>query len=112
MSNVFNELLEREAENLEFARAFAAESARIEAIDSILNALDAAREAAGIEKAALARAMGVKPSSVRRLLSAEQPNPTLGTVAEMAAALGYQVTLKRLPKQDLKRLTEPMRVCA
>lgn len=40
MNDVFNTLLELESNDPEFARAYAAESARIEAIDSMRNALD------------------------------------------------------------------------
>ena len=112
MSNVFNKLLSHEAQDPEFARAFAAETARIEVIDSILNALNSAREAEGLDKAALARSVGSSASSVRRLLSVETPNPTLGTIAELAAALGYRVTLEPLTTEDRDRLTAPMRACA
>lgn len=42
MNDVFNKLLELESRDPEFARAYAAESARIEAIDSVVNHLDQA----------------------------------------------------------------------
>lgn len=54
MNDAFNALLGLEARDPEFARAYAAETARIEAIDSIINALDQARGVEKLSKAALA----------------------------------------------------------
>ncbi len=90
---------------------YAAESARIEAIDSVINSLDEARGTAGLSKAALARAIGSDPSTVRRLLSSESVNPTLGTIAEVAAALGMKVMLAPMSAEERARITEPMRAC-
>jgi DNA-binding phage protein len=112
MNDVFNTLLELEGRDPEFARAYAAESARIEAIDSIINALDEARGTEKLSKAALARAIGADPSTVRRLLSSESVNPTLSTIAEVAAALGMKVTLTPMSDDERTRITEPMRACA
>lgn len=100
--------LESDLEDPAFAREFAAESVRISTIDALVNQLDEAREAAGLTKAALARAIGADPAVIRRLLSASQVNPTLGTLAEVAAALGYKVQLEPMTGAELKRFTEPM----
>lgn len=80
---------------------------RIETIDRIVDELDEARETAGLSKAALARAIDTEPATVRRLFSAEQINPTLGTISEVAAALGLQLTLSPLPEPLRTRLTAP-----
>ncbi|MCZ4537938.1 helix-turn-helix domain-containing protein (plasmid) [Gordonia rubripertincta] len=112
MSAVFNKLLEVESQDPEFVRAYAAESARIAAIDHIINQLDDARVGENVSKAALARAIGVDPSTVRRLLSAESVNPTLSTVAEAAAALGMKLTLTPMSEEERTRYTNPMRQCA
>lgn len=112
MSDVFNKILEAEAEDPEFARDFAAEAARIETIDAIINALNDTREDRAMSKAELARAVGIDPSTMRRLLSSQSSNPTLGTVATIAAALGFRVVLEPLPAHDCKRLTNPMQACA
>ena len=56
MNDVFNTMLEPEGRDPAFARAYAAESARIETIDAIINALDEARSTEKLSKAALARA--------------------------------------------------------
>lgn len=92
----------------EQARAFAAELASIRTIDTIVNALDEHRAAAGLSKAALARAIGSDPSVVRRLLTATTSNPTLSTVAEVAAALGFKVELVPMTETERREITEPM----
>lgn len=108
MSEMFNALLAERLEDPEFARAYAAESARISAIDAVVNQLDDAREASNLTKAQLARAIGSDPSVVRRLLSAQTVNPTLATVAELAAALGLKVTLTPMSAEERGRITVPM----
>jgi transcriptional regulator with XRE-family HTH domain len=92
----------------EFLREYVRESIRIETIDQLVNALDEAREAAGLSKAALARAVGAEPAVVRRLFSAGRVNPTLGTLAEIAASLGMRVTLEPLPATEQRHLTAPL----
>jgi transcriptional regulator with XRE-family HTH domain len=108
MPELVNALLAERLEDPEFARHYAAESARIAAIDAVLNQLDNAREASNLTKAQLARAIGSDPSVVRRLLSAQTINPTLATVAELAAALGLKVTLTPMSADERKQITEPM----
>jgi DNA-binding phage protein len=92
----------------EFLREYVRESVRIETIDQVVNALDDAREAAGLSKAALARAVRAEPAVVRRLFSAGRVNPTLGTLAEIAAALGMRVTLEPLPPAEQQYVTAPL----
>ena len=104
----FWEDLARDLQDPEFLRDYVVESVRIATIDSMVNALDEAREAAGLSKAELARAISAEPAVIRRLFSASGVNPTLGTLAEVAAALGMRVTLKPLPAADRKTLTEPL----
>lgn len=80
-----------------FARQYAIESARIATIDAVVNALDEAREAEGLSKADVARAVGSDPAVIRRLFGSGPVNPTLGTLAEVAAALGLRITVEKLP---------------
>lgn len=108
MSDAFNNMLDRRLADPDRARAFAAEVAAIRAIDAVVNELDAAREASRMSKAALARAVGVEPSAIRRLLSADHVNPTLSTVAEIAAALGLKLTLTPMSEAELAEITRPM----
>jgi transcriptional regulator with XRE-family HTH domain len=91
-----------------FLREYVAESVRIATIDRIVNELDAAREAAGLTKAALARAISSEPATIRRLFSSGHVNPTLGTLAEVAAALGMRVVLEPLGADDQQQITRPL----
>lgn len=95
-------------QNPEYAREFAAESVRVNTIDTIINRLDESRADAGLSKAALARAIGANPAVVRRLLSSTQANPTLGTLAEVAAALGLKVVLQPMTPEEREAVTVPM----
>jgi transcriptional regulator with XRE-family HTH domain len=104
----FWEDLARDLQDPGFLRVYVVESVRIATIDSVVNALDDAREAAGLSKAELARAISAEPAVIRRLFSATGVNPTLGTLAEVAAALGMRVTLEPLPAPERKSLTEPL----
>ncbi|WP_406112197.1 helix-turn-helix domain-containing protein [Kitasatospora purpeofusca] len=92
----------------EFLREYVVESMRIATIDRIVNELDEAREAADLSKAALARAISAEPAVIRRLFSAGHVNPTLGTLAEVAAALGMRITLEPLPEAERRSITAPL----
>jgi transcriptional regulator with XRE-family HTH domain len=93
----FEDDLLRDLDDPEFRRTYVVESVRIATVDRIMNQLDDARTAAGLSKAALARAIGTNPDAIRRLLTARPVNPTLGTLAEIAAVFGLRVTLEPLP---------------
>jgi len=105
---IFWDDLARDLEDPQFLREYVAQSIRIATIDRIVNELDAAREAAGLSKAELARAINSEPATVRRLFSAGHVNPTLGTLAEVAAALGMRVVLEPLEAGDRKSITGPL----
>jgi DNA-binding phage protein len=92
----------------EFLREYVAESVRIATIDRIVNELDMARAAAGLTKAGLARAISAESATVRRLFSSSHVNPTLGTLAEVAAALGMRVVLEPLGATDRAQITRPL----
>jgi DNA-binding phage protein len=66
----------------------------IELIDTILSHIEKRRTELGLSKADLARLMGARPESVRRLLSAQSSNPTLFTVMKLASVLGMQIDIK------------------
>lgn len=85
----------------EFLRAYITESLRLETIDRLVKDLDEARTVLGLSKAELARAISAEPAVIHRLLSSEHRNPTIGTVVEIAAALGYKVAL--VPMEDSER---------
>jgi transcriptional regulator with XRE-family HTH domain len=106
--SMFWDDLTQDLKDPQFQREYVAQSIRIATIDRIVNELDGAREAAGLSKAELARAINSEPATVRRLFSAGHVNPTLGTLAEVAAALGMRVVLEPLDADDRKRITEPL----
>lgn len=109
LTSLFWEDLARDLEDPDFLREYVTESVRIATIDSIINALDDARVSAGLSKAEVARAIGAEPATVRRLFSATQVNPTLGTLAEVAAALGLRISVEPLPAADREAVTTPLR---
>lgn len=93
----FDRYFERRMDDPGFAEAYAEARARIDAIDRVIRSLDAAREELGISKAELARRIGVRPESMRRLFSAPSPNPTLDTVVAVARALHLTVRVEPEP---------------
>jgi len=100
--------LAKDLEDPESLREYVVESVRIATVDRIVNALDKAREVAGLSKADLARAISAEPAVVRRLFSSGRVNPTLGTLAEIAAALGMRVTLEPLDASERSAVTTPL----
>jgi transcriptional regulator with XRE-family HTH domain len=100
--------LAKDLEDPEFLREYVRESVRIATIDDLVNELDEAREAAGLSKAELARAISAEPAVVRRLFSAGHVNPTVGTLTAVAAALGMRLTLEPLPKPEREQITRPL----
>jgi DNA-binding phage protein len=70
---------------------------RIAQIDNVIRVLDGQRERLNLSKAELARRADMPPEAVRRLFSAERPNPTLYTLAAIADALGLDLTPAEKP---------------
>lgn len=106
--SIFWDDLARDLEDPEFLREYITESVRVATIDAIVNALDVARQSAGLSKADLARAIGAEPATIRRLFSAGEVNPTLGTLAEVATALGMRISIEPMPDDQRLALTEPL----
>src|SRR6266511_3454121 len=77
-----------------FADAYAEARERIDAIDQVVRSLDSAREERGLSKAELARRIGVRPESMRRLGSAPSPKPTRDTLVAVAQALKLRVKIE------------------
>jgi DNA-binding phage protein len=83
--------LARRLEDPEYRQAYEGARERIDQIDSVIRALDARREKLHLTKAELARRAGLKPEAIRRLFSAEKPNPTLTTLVALAGALDLEI---------------------
>lgn len=95
-------------EDPDYRREFIKESVRIRSIDAIINALLEAQTESELTKAAIAHAIDVKPETIRRLFSVDSPNPTIATVAQVAATLGLAVTLRPLTQAEKAVITEPL----
>ena len=106
--------LARRLKDPEYREAYEEASDRIGRVDAVIRALDQRRSELGFTKAELARRAGVKPEVVRRLFSAEAPNPTINTVVALAQALNLELTpkprrrvrsgAKRQPSEDEDRV--------
>lgn len=92
-----------------FLRSYITESMRVSTIDQLVHDLDEARTDLGLSKAELARAIGADPAVIRRLLTLGQRNPTIGTVAEVAAALGLKIALVPMTDEEREQVSEPLR---
>lgn len=109
VEDAFWEDLREDLEDPEFLRGYITHWVRIATTDAIVNALDDAREDANMSKAALARAINADPSTLRRLFApGSRSNPTIGTVAELAAALGMRLTLEPMTNDDFESTTRPL----
>ena len=75
----------------EYRHAYEEARERIAQIDALIRALDERREHLKMTKADLARLAGVKPEAIRRLFSAERPNPTIATVVALADAMDMEI---------------------
>lgn len=106
--SLFWDDLERKLENPEFLRAYVIESIRISTVDAILGQLDDVREEIGITKAELARSIGAEPASLRRLFASNAANPTLGTLADMAAVLGLRLSLEPMSVGERKQISKSL----
>ena len=108
MASQFWDDLAEDLDDPEFLREYIVESVRVATVDRVMNTLLDAFNAAGLSKADLARAIHQQPASVRRLLSSSHVNPTIGTLAEVAAALGLRITVEPLPDKERQQITEPL----
>lgn len=93
----------------ERARRFAMERARIAAHDAVVHELESVRSRQGVSKAFLARASGMNPAALRRLLTSKRANPQIESVAVAAAALGYKVALVPMDSDELRDIATPIR---
>lgn len=75
----------------EYRSAFDATRERIHQIDLVIQVFDERREELELTKAELARRAGVQPEAIRRLFSADRPNPTLNTLVALASALDLEL---------------------
>ncbi len=65
---------------------------RIEQIDAIIRTLEQRRCSLDLSKAELARRANLRPEVIRRIFSAESPNPTLATLVALAEAMQMELS--------------------
>jgi DNA-binding phage protein len=101
--------LAEDLKNPEFLRSYITESLRVSTIDQLVHDLDETRVSLGLSKADLARAISADPAVIRRLLTLGHRNPTIGTVAEVAAALGLKIALVPMNDEEREQIAESLR---
>lgn len=80
-----------------YAAAYREARAEIDAVDALVRELDDERKRQGLTKAALAERSGVPAMSLRRLFTAEDPDPKLSTIMPISQALGRPLGLPKAP---------------
>ncbi len=94
MTGSYEDYRNRRLADPEFRSHYERHRREIDAVDRVVASIEARRVELGLTKADLARLVGRKPESVRRLLSGNLVNPTLTTVSEMAIALGMEMVVR------------------
>jgi DNA-binding phage protein len=98
----FDRYFDERMKDPSFAAEYTQARAEIDAIDTLIRALDQARKRSGLTKADLARRIEAKPEIVRRLLTAAGGNPTMSTVLKLASAVGCHLEL--IPNTPSRRV--------
>lgn len=99
----FDRRFDRWMQDPEFADSYQLHRARIDAIDTLMRALDEERERQKMTKADLARRIEAEPASVRRLFTEARPNPQIGRLVDMAHELGFEIKVKRRRRKTATR---------
>jgi DNA-binding XRE family transcriptional regulator len=89
--SAFERDFEQWRQDPEFEARYSSTRAYIDAVDNIIQKLDAARIKNKLSKAELARRIGVTPEVVRRLFTSKKQNPTMMTIVKIAIALGQKI---------------------
>ena len=97
----FDRYLSAQMKDREFAKAYKEARKGIDSVDAFMRSLEDARAKSGVSKAELARLTGTHPVAMRRLLTMDAPNPTLGTVMGILKSLGYGLAL--VPKRAMAK---------
>lgn len=85
------------------------EASMLIAMSRLLNQIDLLREAKGWTKADLARAAGMHPSNLRKMLSTGEKNIELETLIKLLNALEVEITLypRKVKADSVKPRTVP-----
>jgi transcriptional regulator with XRE-family HTH domain len=107
---VFWDDLGHDLEDPVYFRAFVLEQNRINTVDRVMNQLIEGLETSKLSRADVARVLDAKSATVRRWFNKEatkstQTNPTLRTLSDLAAVLGYRIDLVPLKGEERKQVT-------
>lgn len=102
---LFEQRLQENLQDPTFRATFEREMREIARVQALLTRLDAAREEAGLSKAALARLAGTHPAAVRKLLTSGDGNPSLRSFIGLLDATGLELQLvkRRAPRRSRRR---------
>ncbi len=108
--SVFWDELEKELADPQFRRQFVLERNRVETVDRVMNLIIDALDESGLSRADVARAIGSHSAAVRRLLNlgSGPVNPTLRTLSDVAAVLGFQVELVQMKPETRRNVTDQL----
>ncbi|MCQ3815147.1 MAG: helix-turn-helix domain-containing protein [Acidimicrobiia bacterium] len=84
--------LEGRRMDADYDLAYKTSRRRIEQIDAIIRTLEQRRCSLDLSKAELARRANLRPEVIRRIFSAESPNPTLATLVALAEAMQMELS--------------------
>ena len=107
--SVFWDDLQERLQDPGYLRDYVTQSLRISTIDRLVNRLAAALEAQDVTKAEVARRLNTEAATIRRLFTQTGHNPTLGTLTEVAGALGFRVELVAMSDDEREQVTTPLR---
>ena len=95
-----DQMLGRDLKSPAARREYDLLSSAIRDFDDIVRRIEAVREQLGLSKKDIAKAAGLSPSLVRRLLTAPDLNPSWSTVHAVAHAVGLRLTLEPVPTSE------------
>jgi len=101
----FDRRFDRRMQDPDFAESYRLHRARIDAIDTLMRAIDDERERQHLTKTELAERIDAQPAAIRRLFSQRTPNPRIGRLVDMAHELGLEVVVRRRSRR--RRDNEP-----
>ncbi|NBC11438.1 MAG: helix-turn-helix domain-containing protein [Planctomycetes bacterium] len=77
----------------EITRIAAAQAAELDALESALRSLKAARQRKGLSLGEVAARSGIDKANLSRLENDPHPNPTWSTLSRLAAAIGVRLDI-------------------
>lgn len=105
----FDKFFDEQMRDPEAAAAYREARAEIDSIDALVRALDSARQSRRLSKAKLAHAARIPAASVRRLFTADRPNPSFSTIVGLLTSMGFALKLVPAGGNGLPARPRPLR---